>query len=102
MEVNIKCKFAKPGEAVVVSALPGKKRGRPPILGVNLDGVLQERIISMRIQQTAISTSVVVGIGRGLLLKHDRALLDDFGGPIKPNKEMCYEGWALAKGKNQK
>ncbi len=99
MEVNIKCKFAKPGEAVVVSALPGKKRGRP---GVNLDGVLQERIISMRIQQTAISTSVVVGIGRGLLLKHDRALLDDFGGPIKPNKEMCYEGWALAKGKNQK
>lgn len=89
IEVNEKCKRAKPGEPVVVTTLPGKKRGRPPVLGVTLDEQLQKRIISMRAHQATINSSVVVGIGRGLLLKHDKASLDDFGGPIKPNKEWA-------------
>ena len=43
----------------------------------------------MRSRGTAIGSSVVVGIGRGILLKHDRASLDEFGGPIKLNKEWA-------------
>ena len=88
-EVNEKCKFAKPGETVIVKALSTKKRGRPPILGKSLDKYLQDTIVSMTSRGTAIGSSVVVGIGRGILLKHDRASLDEFGGPIKLNKEWA-------------
>ena len=40
--------MAKIGEEVCVDALPGKKRGKPPLLGETLDGHLQEIILSHR------------------------------------------------------
>ncbi len=80
---------AKPGEIVTVQSLSGKKRGRPPLIGALLDGELQARILSMRSHQAVINCHVVLGTARALLLKNNRAMLSDFGGPIYLQKEWA-------------
>ena len=80
---------AKPGEIVTVQSLSGKKRGRPPLIGALLDGELQARILSMRSHQAVINCHVVLGTARALLLKNNRAMLSDFGGPISLQKEWA-------------
>ena len=88
--VNEKSKDAKVGEAIVIKMLPGKKRGRPPGLGRSLDEKLQEMIHSLRERQTAISSTVVAGLGQGLLLKHNKTLLNEYGGPLELNKSWAH------------
>ena len=78
---------AKLGETVVVQSLSGKKRGRPPLIGALLDEELQARILSMRSHQAVINCNVVLGTARALLLKNNRTLLSDFGGPITLEKD---------------
>ena len=77
-ELAERSKMAKIGEEVCVDALPGKKRGKPPLLGEKLDGHLQEIILGMRSRGTPIGTSVVIGIGTGILLKHKKATASSF------------------------
>ena len=84
-----KAKTAKPGGEVRVTELPSKKRGKPPLLGEKLDGRLQQLILSMRARGVPIGTSVVIGMGRGILLKHNRSQLEEYGGMIKLNKEWA-------------
>ena len=43
----------------------------------------------MRERGAPISTSVVVGIGRGVLLKMNKACLGEFGGTVNLNKEWA-------------
>ena len=69
--------------------LSGKKRGRPPLIGTLLDKELQGRIVSMRSLQAVINCNVVLGTARDLLLKNNRSLLSDFGGPITLEKEWA-------------
>ena len=69
-ELKDKCKDVKPGEPVIIKLLPTKKRGRPPLLGSKLDKHLQAIIVAMREKGTAIGTTVLVGIAKGLILKH--------------------------------
>ena len=88
-ELRDRCKRASPGEEVAVVALCSKKRGRPPLLGEKLDKYLQEIISYMRSRGVPIGTSITMGIGRGILLKHNRNMLEDFGGSIKLNKEWA-------------
>ena len=98
-ELKVKLKEAEPGESatVAVHSLPSK-RGKPPLLGFKLDTLLQERIVAMRTRGTPINSSIVVGTGRALLLKHNKALLDEFDGEVKLTKEwgrsilrrMCF------------
>lgn len=59
-------------------------------LGLSLDEKLQEMIRSLRERQTAISSIVVAGLGRGLQLKYDKALLSEYGGPLKFNKAWAH------------
>ncbi len=58
------------GDDLEIKSLPTKKRGRPPLLGDQLDKKLQEKIVAMRARGAPISTTIVVGIARGLQLKH--------------------------------
>ena len=44
----------------------------------------------MRKRGTPISSHMVIGVARGLLLKHNRSFLNDFGGPITLTKD-----WAI-------
>ncbi len=84
-----KSKEAEPGEALVVKQLPAKPRGRPPLLGIKLDNLLKDQIISMLTRGAPVGTTVINGIGRGILLKHDKRALEDFGGYIKLGKEWA-------------
>ena len=43
----------------------------------------------MRSRGAPIGTSVIIGIGRGILLKHNRSGLEEFGGSLKLNKEWA-------------
>ena len=89
LELKKNCKVAEPGERVIVKKLPAKDRGRPPLLGRKLDSFLKDRITSMRTRRAPIGTTVVIGVGRGILLKHDRRSLEEFGGHIKLGKECA-------------
>ena len=82
-------KEAEPDQAVVVKELPAKPRGRPPLLGDKLDNLLKERIISMCARGAPVATNVIIGIGRGILLKNDKRSLEEFGGYMKLGKEWA-------------
>ena len=73
----------KLGEAEVKS-LPGKTRGRPPLLGRKCDDILQQLIVSMRSRGSPVGSSVTIGVGRGIMMRHiyNKSLLQEFGGPI--------------------
>ena len=92
-ELKVKLKEAERGESatVAVHSLPFKKRGKLPLLGFKLDTLLQERIVAIRTRGTPINSSIVVGTGRALLLKHNTALLDEFGGEV--TKEWGVEAF---------
>ena len=68
-----------------------KKRGRPPLLGEKLDKYLQEVIIEMHSRGTPIGSTIVVAVARGILLKHNKAMLEDFGGPLKLNHHWAKQ-----------
>ena len=72
-----------------MTALPGKKRCRPPLLGEKLDAYLKSYIIAMRSRGTHIGSNIIIGVARGILLKHNRLALEEFG-------ETAYlsKGWA--------
>ena len=60
-------------------------------------------IFSMRSCGSPIGTGVVKGVGKGILLRHDKCSLEEFGGPIKLTKEwakscIIASKWALVKG----
>ena len=86
-ELKEKCKCVSSGQAVVVTTLPTKRRGRPPFLSERLDKYLQEMILSMCGRGTPIRTSIIMGIGRGVMLKHNRIGLKKFGGLVNRNVE---------------
>ncbi len=76
-------------EDVRVESLPEKTRGRPPLLGEKLDKYLKEIIIAMRSRGTAIGSVIVIAIARGILLKHDKRMLEEFGGSITLTKSWA-------------
>ena len=60
-----------------------QKRGKLPLLGEKLDGHLQQLILSMKARGVLIGTGVVIGMGRGIRLNHNRSQLEEYGGTIK-------------------
>ena len=88
-ELQAKSKDTEPGKAVMVEALPLKNRGRPPLLGHKMDKALQNYIIGMRSRGTPIGTTVVVGIGRGLILKDQKTHPEYFINP-----DVLTRDWA--------
>ena len=88
-ELKDRRKFAVYGEEVVVSSLPVKQCGRPPLLGAKCDTLLKKLIVSMRSRGSPVGTAVVCGVGRGIMLKHERASLEEFGGTVRLNKEWA-------------
>lgn len=88
-ELKRKCESSAPGQAVVVKALPVKKRGRPPLLGEKMDKSLQELILSMRGRGSPITTTITVGLARGLLLKSKNLSLDGFADSPELSREWA-------------
>uniref|UniRef100_A0A1X7U120 DDE-1 domain-containing protein n=1 Tax=Amphimedon queenslandica TaxID=400682 RepID=A0A1X7U120_AMPQE len=90
-ELKEKSKSAGVGEDVRVVSLPGITRGRPPLLGEKLDKYLQEIIKEMCCRRTPIGSTIVVAVARGILLIHNRQMMEEFGGSLKPNKSWAKQ-----------
>ena len=88
-ELKKKSKSAVCREEVIVESLPMKKRGRPPLLGENNDSCLRKLLVSMRSRGAPVGTSIVIGVGRRIMLKRDRSSLEEFGGTVQLNKEWA-------------
>jgi hypothetical protein len=72
----------------VITLLPKKKQGRTCILG-ELDGVVQDFIRSQRSIGAVITRSTVIGIGKGVVLSHNKFLLTEYGGNITLTKHWA-------------
>ena len=87
-QLHDKVKLAKPGEEVKVTSIEMKKRGRPPLLGKNMDNHLQQLITAMRSRGTPIGTNIVCAVARGILLKHGKSSVEVRDGKFL-NKEWA-------------
>lgn len=86
-EVNRKRKADE--DDISVTKLPTKKRGRPVLLGAELDTIVQQYIMKLRQNKATVNTAVVIAGARGILLSLDRSRLSQYGGPA-----TLTESWA--------
>ena len=82
-EVHKQQKVVKPGEEIVVTKLPSKKRGQAVLIGEKFDKHLQENLVEIRCRGMPISA--VIGVGLGILKKHQ----PKSGRSIKLSKEWA-------------
>jgi len=73
-----------------IVALPMKKRGRPVLLGRELDTLVQKYLRKVRDGGDAISARIVMAAARGIILKCDRSKLAEFGGHIEINRQWAH------------
>ena len=75
-----------------VAYLPPNKRGRPFLLGEQIDKQLQLYLKKVRDQGGVITASVVVVAAHGILMsnKSDRDKLVEFGGHINLSRQWAY------------
>ena len=66
-----------------IIALPLKKRGRPVLLGKELDTQVQMYLKKVREGGGAVSARIVMAAARGILLKCDRTKPVEFAGDIE-------------------
>ena len=97
-ELKERCKLAKLGEVVEVVTLPVKVHGRPTLLGEKLDKYLQQMIADMHSRRTPIGSTIVVAVARGILLKHNKAGLEDYNmvarlSLVRNGQRMFFEEW---------
>ena len=64
-----------------VTAFPAKKRGRKLLLGDDLDHKVQVYLKKVSEGGGAVSARIVMVAARGILLKCNRSMLVEFGGP---------------------
>ena len=73
-----------------ITALPLKKRGRPALLGQELDTHVQMYLKKVREGGGAVSARIAMAAARGILLKCDRTKLAEFGGPVQLNRHWAH------------
>ena len=79
-----------------VATLP-KMRGRPTLLGINLDRKVQVYLRKIREGVNRVSVTAATGI----LLKYGRTKLAEYGGPVLLNKHcphLLLNLWDLSRG----
>ena len=73
-----------------ITELPLKKRGRPLLLGKNLDKQVQLYLRKMRENGGVVTASVVVAAARGIAMSRDRTQLAEFDGHIQLTRQWAY------------
>ena len=79
----------KAGEDMTITSLPAKRRGRPLLLGEELDQKVQQYLRAIRESGGAVSTAIVLGAARGIILKTNRTLLAEYGGHVVLTKDWA-------------
>ena len=69
-----------------ITSLPSSKRGRPLLLGEELDEEVVRMIENLRQAGGVVTGPVVVGLGNGVVTHHNRNLLAQNGGHIELSK----------------
>jgi len=75
-------KYTESGE-IVVTSLPSKKRGRPLLVGDDLDKQVQSYVRATRDGKGAVTTAFVLAAGEAILNHCNKKLSHENGGPIK-------------------
>ena len=73
-----------------IVALPLRKRGRPLLLGQELDIKVQLYLKKVRDGGGAVSARIAMAAARGILLKCDRTKLAEFGGHVELNRQWAH------------
>ena len=73
-----------------IVALPLKKRGRPLLLGQELDAKVQLYLRKVRQGGGAVSARITMAAAHGILLKCNRAKLAEFGGHVEINRQWAH------------
>ena len=71
---------------VAVQSLPRLKRGRPLLLGEDLDCQVKSYIRAIREKQGIFNTAITVACGEAIVRKTDKTFLKENGGPIELTK----------------
>ena len=74
---------------VEISELPQKRRGRPLLLGDELEEQVKLFIKVARERGTVVNTETVMGTARGVVISHDANLLLENGGYINITKDWA-------------
>ena len=74
---------------IVVHSIPQKKRGRPLLLGNELDDRVKKYIKDVRAAGTPIDTTVVMASGEAIVRRTNKMLLKENGGPIDITKSWA-------------
>lgn len=72
-----------------ITELVPKKRGRPLLLGAELDTKIQKYINVLRDNGAVINTQIVVAAGKGIVTGTDKSLLVENGGSINITKDWA-------------
>lgn len=73
-----------------VDVLPLKKRGRPVLLGSELDSKVQQYLKKLRENGASVSARIVVAAARGIVMSYDKDMLEEFGGHVRLNRHWAH------------
>ena len=73
-----------------VDYLPHQKRGRPVLLGANVDSQVKTYLRRVRDAGGVVTARIAVAAARGILLSCDRSKLAEFGGHVTLNRFWAY------------
>ncbi len=73
-----------------IAALPLRKRGRPLLIGQDLDTKVQLYLRKVRDSGGAVSARIAMAAARGILLKCDRTKLAEFGGHVELSRHWAH------------
>ena len=77
------------GKEVVVRELIDKKRGRPLLLGEEMDEQVRVYIRELRANGYPINTAIVIATGQGIIKDYDSNLLSENGGHLSLTKDWA-------------
>ena len=73
-----------------LTVLPHKKRGRPVLLGQELDATVQTYLRKVRGGGGAVSARIVTAAAQGILFAIDKSKLEEFGGNVRLNRFWAH------------
>lgn len=86
----IEAKRKRSSDSESIKSLPTKKRGRPLLLGSDLDGQLQLYLKKIRANGGPLTARIAIAAARGLILADNRNKLVEYGGHIELNRHWAY------------
>ena len=72
-----------------VTSLPKGKPGKRLLLGEDMDSEVQDFIRTQRSVGAVVSRSTVIAIGKGVVMRHNKFHLKEFGGHIDLTKHWA-------------